>query len=284
MRSFAKQDLLDIIPADVGPRKKTFRGSAVFCRRSPGAQRYRPTGHWIAVLLAPSPGLEVQFASEPVRKYDASAGMLAICPAGAEWTAKWPAGMENVIVAISAESMREIASHEFDGAECELRPTYLTYDRTAFQLAKLIRDELSNIPSPSHLYLNGLLTTLGVHVLRTYSSVSKLERGERGALSKATADRLRDYLHEHFAKKLTIAELAAVCGLSPAHFARAFTRTFGVPPYQYLLDLRLDFAERLLVSGKVAPAEVAFLSGFSSQSHLTSVMKARRGKTLRQFR
>ena len=160
--------------------------------------------------------------------------MLAINPAGVECTATWPAGMENVIVAISPECLREIACHEFDGAGCELRPMHLTFDNTAFQLAKLIREELSNVHSTSRLYLDGLITALGVHVLRTYSSAFRPEREEKGALSKAAADRLRDYLHEHFTKKLTIAELAAVCGLSPVHFTRAFTkmRVFGSRPRQ----------------------------------------------------
>jgi AraC family transcriptional regulator len=43
---------------------------------------------------------------------------------------------------------------------------------------------------------------------------------------------------------------------------------------RYLLDLRLDYAERLLVQENMTIADVAYLSGFSSQSHLTSAMKS----------
>ncbi|WP_245266260.1 helix-turn-helix transcriptional regulator [Mesorhizobium japonicum] len=78
--------------------------------------------------------------------------------------------------------------------------------------------------------------------------------------------------------------MAAVCGLSSYHFVRAFSRTFGVPPHQYVLDLRLDFAERLLAESRMAIADIAHLSGFSSQSHFTTVMKKYRRLTPLQAR
>ncbi|WEX09531.1 AraC family transcriptional regulator [Chelativorans sp. AA-79] len=39
------------------------------------------------------------------------------------------------------------------------------------------------------------------------------------------------------------------------------------------MNLRLSFAEKLLVETEMTIAEVAYLSGFSSQSHLTSAMR-----------
>ena len=77
---------------------------------------------------------------------------------------------------------------------------------------------------------------------------------------------------------------AAVSGLSTYHFIRAFSKTFAVPPHQYVLDQRLDFAENLLLDGRMSIAEVAHLAGFSSQSHFTTVMKKYRGVTPSQAR
>ncbi|MFC6491286.1 helix-turn-helix domain-containing protein, partial [Nitratireductor sp. GCM10026969] len=56
-------------------------------------------------------------------------------------------------------------------------------------------------------------------------------------------------------------------------------KTFGQPPYKFLTNMRLDFAERLLVETDYTFSEVAFLSGFSSQSHLTSTLSRLRGMT-----
>jgi len=52
-----------------------------------------------------------------------------------------------------------------------------------------------------------------------------------------------------------------------------------MPPHRYLINLRLDFAEKLLVDGELAIAEIAYLAGFSDQSHLAATMKKYRGRT-----
>ncbi|QKC82028.1 AraC family transcriptional regulator [Mesorhizobium sp. NZP2077] len=106
----------------------------------------------------------------------------------------------------------------------------------------------------------------------------------KGGLSARSARRVQEFLDENFTRKLALAEMAAVCGLSPYHFMRAFSRTFGMPPHQYVLDLRLDFAERLLADSRMAIADIAHLAGFSSQSHFTTVMKKYRQVTPLQAR
>ena len=106
----------------------------------------------------------------------------------------------------------------------------------------------------------------------------------KGGLPAHSASKVQEFLDQNFARKLALAEMAAVCGLSPYHFMRAFSRTFGMPPHQYVLDLRLDFAERLLAGSRMAIADIAHLAGFSSQSHFTTVMKQYRGVTPLQAR
>ncbi|MER9300447.1 AraC family transcriptional regulator [Mesorhizobium sp. M0621] len=106
----------------------------------------------------------------------------------------------------------------------------------------------------------------------------------KGGLSVRGARRVQEFLNENFSRKLALAEMAAVCGLSPYHFVRAFAKTFGVPPHQHVLDLRLDFAERLLLDKRLTIADIAHLSGFSSQSHFTTVMKKYRQVTPLQAR
>ncbi|WFP75396.1 AraC family transcriptional regulator [Mesorhizobium sp. WSM4906] len=106
----------------------------------------------------------------------------------------------------------------------------------------------------------------------------------KGGLSVNRARQVQEFLNQNFSRKLSLAEMAAVCGLSPYHFVRAFSKTFGVPPHQYVLGLRLDFAEKLLVDRRMSITDIADLSGFSSQSHFTTTMKKYRNTTPRQVR
>ncbi|YCI06285.1 AraC family transcriptional regulator (plasmid) [Ensifer sp. D2-11] len=278
-RQTADASLLERVPDHVGPRKMAFRGGAVHWRQPPGSHSFLSSGHSMAIRLDRSPGFRFAFDSERWRQFDVTPGMIGVAPAGMECKSEWSATIESVVVALSPESMRELAGHEIDRPDIEIRPINHTIDNTALQFAKLIKAELSRPEHANELYLDSLITLLGVHVLRNYSSATKPPKPMDGGLSVIAANRVREYLHEHFRRKLTTSELAEICGLSPGHFSQAFTKTFGSPPYRYVLELRLDFAEKMLARTEMPVSEIAYLSGFSSQSHLTNLMKAHRGKT-----
>ncbi|MGX5832307.1 helix-turn-helix transcriptional regulator [Mesorhizobium sp. 43Arga] len=106
----------------------------------------------------------------------------------------------------------------------------------------------------------------------------------KGGLCASSTRSVQSFLQENFSRKLAVAEIAALSGLSTSHFIRAFSKTFGVPPHRYVLDQRLDYAESLLLARGMSIAEVAHLAGFSSQSHFTTVMKKYRGVTPSQAR
>lgn len=281
---FAGASLLDPWPRDAGPQKITSRGAAMLSLWPAGSLDYLPGGHWIGVMLAPSRGLRLAFESEKFRTTNASIGMLAVNPAGLEGRARWDTELESALVSIAPENMLDLAGHEFDCTDLEIRPTHLTADYTALHFGKLLKAELNNPDHTDELYLDSLITLFGIHVLRKYSNVARPRKTRKSGLSPVAAKRAREYLHEHFRRKVTIAELAGICGLSPGHFAEAFAKTFGSPPHRYLIERRLDFAERLLGETELSIPEVAFLSGFSSQSHLTNVMKTHWGKTPYQLR
>jgi AraC-like DNA-binding protein len=66
----------------------------------------------------------------------------------------------------------------------------------------------------------------------------------------------------------SLAEAAQRCGLSTAHFCRAFTKSFGLPPYRWMLTRRLEKAKALLMEPDRTLADIAYECGFCDQSHL----------------
>jgi AraC family transcriptional regulator len=53
----------------------------------------------------------------------------------------------------------------------------------------------------------------------------------------------------------------------------------GLPPHRYVLMLRLQHAQELLLHSSASLADVAAACGFSSQQHLTHTMRQRLGTT-----
>jgi AraC family transcriptional regulator len=89
--------------------------------------------------------------------------------------------------------------------------------------------------------------------------------------------RARDLINVNLAHDLSIAEIAHECGLSSGYFARAFKRSTGVPPYQWLNKTRVERAKELLKDPRCELAEIALLCGFVDQSHFTRVFSRSEG-------
>jgi AraC family transcriptional regulator len=93
-----------------------------------------------------------------------------------------------------------------------------------------------------------------------------------------------NHVHANLAADLSAARLAQRAEVSPAHFCRIFREAMGVPPHQYVLAARLDFARKLLTQSMLPISRIAEECGFSSQSHLTASFRAAHSTTPAQYR
>lgn len=74
--------------------------------------------------------------------------------------------------------------------------------------------------------------------------------------------------------KITLEDLAGLVKMSVPHLMRKFKVDFGNSPAAYIMNLRVQFAKRLLTSKKEIPLKViASEAGFCDQSHMTRVFQ-----------
>lgn len=90
--------------------------------------------------------------------------------------------------------------------------------------------------------------------------------------------RVRDYLRDRFAEKISLEDLEGVSGLSRFHLLRRFRAEVGVPPHTYQVIVRVERAREFIRRG-MPPVNVASVVGFADQSHLTRHFKRRVGMT-----
>ncbi|MDB5671064.1 MAG: AraC family transcriptional regulator, partial [Alphaproteobacteria bacterium] len=76
--------------------------------------------------------------------------------------------------------------------------------------------------------------------------------------------RARDAIDRASREPWTVRRLAAIGGVSEAHFARAFKLAFGLPPHRYLLTRRIERASALLRDTDLPVIEIAFETGWDS--------------------
>jgi AraC family transcriptional regulator len=84
---------------------------------------------------------------------------------------------------------------------------------------------------------------------------------------------------------LTLRDLAAVAHLSPAHFARTFPASTGLPPHRDVVARRVERAMQFQRSeDDLLRAQVAARSGFRDHGHFTRLFKRHVGVTPKHCR
>jgi AraC family transcriptional regulator len=104
------------------------------------------------------------------------------------------------------------------------------------------------------------------------------------ALQKWRLKRVLEYVDRHLSAKITLAELAAVAGLSRMHFASQFREATNLRPHEMVLRRRVQRAEELLQNTTTPIVEIALTVGFQTQAHFTTIFKRFIGSTPNRWR
>jgi AraC family transcriptional regulator len=152
-------------------------------------------------------------------------------------------------------------------------------------LMRVLAREVDRSAARGRLFADAAIRLLALELADTAWTVKHAARAERPVgPGDARIARAIDYAEAMFASDISVADLAAVAGLSPSQFTRAFRAATGRTPYAFVLDRRLSHAVRMLATTDVPVAVVAVDSGFVDQAHLTRMLRARYGRTPGQVR
>lgn len=92
-------------------------------------------------------------------------------------------------------------------------------------------------------------------------------------------ERARGFIQENFRSEISIEELSESVDMSTAYFRRLFHDAYGYSPMQYIMNLRIENARDLLLSGEVNVTEAARLSGFENIYYFSALFKRKTGST-----
>lgn len=120
---------------------------------------------------------------------------------------------------------------------------------------------------------------------QTYRALTtKTGRHSPRNIHLARLQKVLPYIREHLAEDLRAQTLAGMADVSIVHFRRLFQEALGMPLHRYILNARLELAQKLLGTTDVAILRIAEECGFSSQSHLTASFKATHAVTPAEYR
>lgn len=143
-------------------------------------------------------------------------------------------------------------------------------------LAARLFAEMKNWQQCSELVAEGLTLEMLGHSAR---SRARIDRSAPKWLASVI-----DRLNDEFCKSPSTEALAAAADVHPVHLAAVFRRFHGQTIGEYLQNLRVRHASRLILENRLPLADVAAESGFADQSHLTRTFKRITGMTPGAFR
>lgn len=153
--------------------------------------------------------------------------------------------------------------------------------RTMFALA----DEMQQGFPNGMLYAEGMSLMI-VGWLRRHHACKPMQNASQVRQLSATQQaKIRDLVDTFLDTELSVERMAAEVGISPFHFSRLFSATFGMTPHRYVLQMRIARAAHLLRSERQRTvADIALAVGFASQAHLTNAFKGHMGETPARWR
>ncbi len=101
---------------------------------------------------------------------------------------------------------------------------------------------------------------------------------------RAHAEVVRAYLETNFALDLDMRSVARAAALSPFYLTRIFKAEYGVPPYRYLIKVRIDRATELLRESSLSVTQICHRVGFNSLSHFITTFRHHTGMSPSRFR
>lgn len=150
-------------------------------------------------------------------------------------------------------------------------------------LAEMI-EEYEKRPNGFRIALRAKLTDLLVTVVRAYDADASV-RSRSGDTKKSHAIiDVISHVAENFRRHLTLESIVSEhTDMTKEYFCVLFKRATGKTFVQYLTDMRIEHAKKLLTSVSLSVTEVCFDSGFNDLSHFERIFRRSVGVSPRQF-
>ena len=113
---------------------------------------------------------------------------------------------------------------------------------------------------------------------------AKIEQIQVKGNNDALMERVMKYMNEHLADPdLNVEKLTEDVGISRAQLHRKLKEIAGVSAGEFIRNLRLEQAARLIEEGQINITQVAYSVGFSNQTHFSTVFKKHYGMSPSEY-
>lgn len=211
-------------------------------------------------------------------------GEVCLTPASQPFKGAWRGELECLMIMLEPLFVQQTASEQNFSGAVEFVEWYQGRDPIIQHVAMALLAEASTREPIGRMYAESLANTLILHLLKNYTVAGYRQDTAKGGLPGFKLRRAKEFINEHLEEDLTLQQVAEAVGFSQFHFNRAFRRSTGLTPQQYLTQQRINRAKELLSNGDLPLVEVGIQAGFKNQSHFTTLFRKFTALTPKAFR
>ncbi|WP_313343871.1 AraC family transcriptional regulator [Sedimentibacter sp.] len=133
--------------------------------------------------------------------------------------------------------------------------------------------------------------------MENYSSIEELEQEYikifvtiyneiehmKNSLDKEIGETIQ-YIKKHYKEQLNLTDIAKYIGFNKNYLCTKFKREMGITIHQYLIEVRMEHARKLLIHNNESIDSVAYKSGFENALYFRSIFKKYNGLTPTAYR
>ena len=127
--------------------------------------------------------------------------------------------------------------------------------------------------------LNKLANADGAYTLAS-SSFAKVQIDEESQRIL----KVKEYITSNYRDEIRLSVLAKLACMSESAFSRYFKMHTGRTVSEFIMELRLGYASRMLVDTTMSIAEISFQCGYNNLSHFNRVFRRKKGCSPGEFR
>ena len=154
-----------------------------------------------------------------------------------------------------------------------------TYAPTEYALDAL-NQTIGNFDKNAHA-VSSATYLLFASILQLVDTDQVTTPGRRPALIVKCTEYMEFKLHD---PRLSVAEMATVCGCSASHLSRVFKKSLGHGPIEHLNTLRLEACAELLRNSELPICDVAWACGYTQANYMARLFRRKYNQTPRRYR
>ena len=96
--------------------------------------------------------------------------------------------------------------------------------------------------------------------------------------------KIQKYINDNYREEIRLEHMASLVGMTSTSFSRFFKLRTGKTLSDYVIDIRIGFASRLLVDTTMSIAEICYECGFNNLSNFNRIFKKKKDCSPKEFR